>query len=310
MSLPTTKKSIFETIKLTAKSFLNSKRTTAPNEHYLESKAVIDDIKVERKGDTKRKCAIFVMVQNEKVFLPIWLKYYSKYFDGDDIFVFDHRSTDDSIEESQKTFKFRHLRLGYPFSFDHQWFQYVEENTYVKLLESYEYVLFTDVDEIIMADSNKYSGLDDYINKQKADRVRCLGYDLINVKDKEADFDSNETVLSQRKYWYRTKLYDKTLLSKIPLKLTIGNHTLSGFRQPKQDKDLLLIHLHKLDFDMCWNKNVEKAKLKWNDVDLDTERGWQNRITEMEDFKEYFYNWPKGIEIEEIPQGVRDTNLF
>ncbi len=310
MSRSVIRKNLFEFLKVKFKSLLTLRRSSVLNEHYIETKEVIDSIKVDLKGGTKKKCAIFVMTQNEEIFLPIWLKYYSKYFEGDDIFVFDHRSTDNSIEKCSQSFKFRHLRLNYPFSFDHKWFQFVEENTYVKLLESYEYVLFTDVDEILLANSEKYTGLDDYINKLQEDRVRCLGYDLINVKDKESIFNVNESVLSQRKYWYRTEMYDKTLLSKIPLKFTIGNHTLSGIRQPRQDKDLLLIHLHKLDFEMCWNKNVEKAKLQWNDVDISTERGWQNRITDLAQFEEYFYNWPKGINIQEIPNDIRETNLF
>ena len=40
--------------------------------------------------------AVFTMVYNEPVFLPIWLRYYSRFFAPDDIYVFDHQSTDGS----------------------------------------------------------------------------------------------------------------------------------------------------------------------------------------------------------------------
>ena len=290
-------------------SILTAKRVTILNKHYRETKAVIDDITVENNRGGKRKCAIFVMVQNEKIFLPIWLKYYTKFFDGDDIFVFDHRSTDGSVEECAGSYKFRTIRLDYPYSFDHKWFQFVAEYTHDKLLEFYEYVIFTDIDEILFANHEKYKGLDDYINRLKEDNVSCVGYELIHIKDKEEIFDIEKPVLAQRKYWYRTIWYDKTLIGNTPLKWVIGFHRVSR-KSPPQDKDLLLIHLHKLDFDMCWNKSLERSKLPWNKVEIKSKRGFQNRITDFEEFKEYYYNWPPQIEITEIPEDIRQTALF
>ena len=41
-----------------------------------------------------RRAAVFTIVQNEPVFLPIWERYYQRHFDRDDIFVLDHDSTD------------------------------------------------------------------------------------------------------------------------------------------------------------------------------------------------------------------------
>jgi len=289
-------------------SLLTSKKTFL-NKHYLKTKAVIDDIKVENLRGQKRKCAIFVMVQNEKIFLPIWLKYYTKFFDGDDIFVFDHRTTDGSIEECSRAYKFRAITLDYPYSFDHKWFQFVAENTHDKLLEFYEYVIFTDIDEILFANNEKYKGLDDYINKLKEDRVRCVGYELMHIKDKEDIFDIQKPVLAQRKYWHRNIWFDKTLISNTPLKWRIGFHLAFGKNAP-QDKDLLLIHLHKLDFDMCWNKSVERSKLPWKKIELKSRRGWQNRITDIEEFKEFYYRWPEIIKPTEIPECLRQTGLF
>jgi hypothetical protein len=279
------------------------------NEHYLETKRTIDAIDVKNIGNLKKKCAIFVMVQNEEIFLPLWLRYYSKYFDGDDIFVFDHRSTDSSVKDSLNSFQFQTIRLDYPYSFDHQWFQFVAENTQKKLLEFYEYVIFTDIDEILFVNSRNYNGLDDYIHKLDLEYVRCVGYDLIHMKDKEKIFKTGKPVLSQRKYWYRTILYDKTLLSRCPLNWKIGFHGVTK-ENSNQDPDLLLIHLHKLDFDMCRKKSFERSKLPWSESDVQKNWGWQNRITDFEKFTEYFYNWPSGIEITKIPRGIRKSRQF
>jgi len=278
------------------------------NEYYQETLAVIDGIQIES-GRRKRRCAIFVMVQNEKVFLPIWLKYYTKYFSGDDIYVFDHRTDDGSVEKCSALFKFRNIRLEYPFSFDHLWFRFVASSMQKKLLKYYEYVIFTDVDEILMPHPAYYSGLDDYIEKLKKKYVRCIGYELIHLNNNENSFDSRKTVLSQRSFWYRNNLYNKTLLSSKSLSWRIGFHGVLKFIS-NYDNTFLLIHLHKIDYDYCWNKSLERSKLQWTDEEIKKDRGWQNRITDKEKFDKYYYTWPEDIKIVEIPEEIRKMNVF
>ena len=43
--------------------------------------------------------AVTTMVYNEPVFLPIWLRYYSRFFAPEDIYVLDHQSTDGSTTD-------------------------------------------------------------------------------------------------------------------------------------------------------------------------------------------------------------------
>lgn len=279
------------------------------NKHYKKTRHVINNFPIKHSAGVKRKCAIFVMVQDEKLFLPIWLKYYSKYFDGDDIYILDHRTTDESVEECAGNFKFNQIYLDYPYSFDHPWFQFVARNTQKRLLNFYEYVIFTDIDEIILADIEKYSGLDEYINKLDKDYVKCKGYELIHLPDEEPPFDINKTVLSQRKYWYHNIYYDKTLLARKPLFWKIGFHQVLKTKQNRDD-DLKLIHLHKLDFDYCWNKSLERSKLNWKKSELLKRRGWQNRMTDLEKFKNYYFGWPPKKTITEIPGKLRQINPF
>jgi hypothetical protein len=278
------------------------------NEYYLETKAVIDSIQMGT-GGKKRKCAIFVMVKNEKIFLPIWLKYYSRYFPGDDIYVFDHKSDDGSVEECTTRYKFRKIRLEYPFSFDHPWFKFVAGSMQKRLLEHYEYVLFTDVDEILLPLPGLYAGLDDYINKLKKTYVRCRGFELIHLKDREDVYDSNKSVLSQREYWHKNKWFNKTLLSRRPLEWRVGFHQVSRI-MPHFDNNLMLVHLHKFDYDYCWNKSLERSKLQWADEEIKKKRGWQNRITDKDEFDNFYFKWPKRIKIVKIPEEIKRTDIF
>lgn len=278
-------------------------------DYYEETLKSIKSLPVPQNNSPKRKCAIFVMVQDEKIFLPIWLKYYSQYFNSEDIYVFDHRTTDGSVAECQNIFKFNVIKLDYPYSFDHEWFKFVANNTQKKLLESYEYVIFTDIDEILLPNKDKYTGLDDYINKIKDDYVQCLGYDLIHIEKEEPNFKVSKSVLSQRKYWYHTSWYNKILISKHTLDWAIGFHEVKNIKSIV-DEDLLLIHLHKFDFKQCWEKSFNRARLKWLPSEIIAKRGWQNRITDIDEFRDYYYGWPAEIEIVEIPEKIRKINAF
>jgi hypothetical protein len=276
---------------------------------YIDTIRSLDTMPLPPNNHGKKKCAIFVMVKNENVFLPIWLKYYSRYIDGRDVYVFDHRSTDGSVQECLKNFTFNVIRLDYPLSFDHIWFKFVADTVQKKLFDHYEYVIFTDVDEIILPDINKYRGLDDYIQKLDKNYVRCIGYELIHLPDKEKPYNTSQSILSQRRFWYYTHWYNKTLISNQPLNWEIGFHEVPD-RESNFDNDLMLIHFHKLDFELCWKTSFERARLKWPQEDIINNRGWQNRLTDVDKFRDYYEGWPEGFKIEEIPEELRKSNIF
>ncbi len=277
--------------------------------HYIDTIKSLETMPLPRGKNGKKRCAIFVMVKNENVFLPIWLKYYSRYIDGSDIYIFDHQSTDGSVQNCLSNFAFNVIRLNYPFSFDHIWFKFVAVNVQKKLLDHYEYVIFTDVDEIILPDVNKYRGLDDYIQKLNHNCVRCTGYDLIHLPQHEKSFNASESVLSQRKFMYRTDWYDKTLISNQPLNWDVGFHIVNNL-ELSCSTDLMLFHIHKLDFDLCWKKSFERARLKWPLDDIIYNRGWQNRFTDIDKFMSYYEGWPENFKIEKIPEELRKSNIF
>jgi hypothetical protein len=72
----------------------------------------------------------------------------------------------------------------------------------------------------------------------------------------------------------------------------------------------MLIHLHKLDFDLCWKTSFERARLKWPLEDIINNRGWQNRFTDIDKFKDYYEGYPEGLKIDEIPEELRKGNIF
>ncbi len=234
----------------------------------------------------KKKCCVFTFARNEKVFLPIWLRYYSKYFSGDDIYVIDHETSDGSIDVCQASYPFNVIREQ-PETWDEIWRTDTAQKMQARLLEAYDFVLFTDVDEIIIPNPRKYRDLRDYIEKFSGDYVACTGYGLFHARNEEPPLDLERPILSQRRYWYPDCYYNKPLLSRKPLQWAPGFHTASntGIRM---DRDLWLLHLHKMDFDLCWEKHQWAAQSTWSEAAIKANYGWQYRITRIKKFERFF----------------------
>jgi hypothetical protein len=64
-----------------------------------------------------KDCAVFTIVKNEKLFLPIWIKHYKKFFDDSDIYILDHESNDDST----KNLDVNVIPVYNEFTFDQNW---------------------------------------------------------------------------------------------------------------------------------------------------------------------------------------------
>lgn len=206
----------------------------------------------------KKPRAVFTIQHNEKVFLPIWLKHYSQFFDPEDIYVISHKTNPEIMEPIKAEFKFQEEKRedGDKF-FNHDFLRHTAIHKQKLLLEKYETVLFAEADEIIIA---KDGFLDKLMDNFQKDFTYCEGYEVIHKPDEEGAIDLSKPLLQQRKYWGKNHYYDKPLLSKIPLYWVIGFHTLEpdphSPEEKKKNMDLMLIHLKRMD----WNI----ARARWD----------------------------------------------
>lgn len=237
------------------------------------------------KPGMKKKFCVFTFVKNEQVFLPIWLNYYSRIFNEEDIYVIDHDSTDGSIESCEQKYRFTRIPIHWGY-YDAPWKTKQVCSFQKELLKEYEYVLYTDADEIIVPDPAKYSGLMEYIQKMKGDTIVCTGFNLIHLQEKEAPIDLDQPILKQRSYWYPDRHYNKPLISRVSLEWCPGFHWADNC--VKRDPDLWLLHLHKMDFDLCWSKHQEIAKMKWNPEHAGKGYSVQFQVNTLKDFNWYF----------------------
>ena len=231
----------------------------------------------EATGKRKRR-AVLTIVHNEPVFLPIWLGYYSRFFDPEDTYVLDHETSDGSTDRDG----FVRIPLTHE-SVDHTWMVRTIEREQRALFERYDVVLVTDVDEIV-APRPERGTLGEYIDRlDEEEFLTCYGYELIHLIDREGPFDRSKKVLDQRSYWFHNGAYSKPALTMKPSSWEPGFHAREDGRM-QLDPDLCLIHLHRMDYDICLKRHRYRRGRSWNEHDLSETWARHNLIVEDDDF--------------------------
>jgi hypothetical protein len=228
-----------------------------------------------------RRRALLTMVHNESVFLPLWLRYYSQFFAPEDIYVLDNETTDGSTDrEGFHRIPVSNARV------DHTWMVDVAERHQRELLESYELVMVTDVDEII-ALAPARGDLGSYLDRFDDEWVNCLGYELIHMHDREPPLRLDEPILDQRGWWYVNGAYDKAAIATVPMDWKPGFHGRTDNRF-HYDPDVVLFHLHRMDYELCRQRHLVRSRKPW--ANSDARLGWasHNQVT-GDDFEHWFY---------------------
>lgn len=226
----------------------------------------------------KKPFAVFTIAKDESVILPIWLKHYRQTFSDEDIYVLDHETKDGSTTNTGvNVIPIFNSEAG-----RHYWLVEQAQKFQAELLEKYEVVIYTDADEIIYSnrDGSLLDALEDFRNSDRQ-YVNVIGYESVHIMDEEKPLDLSKPIIAQRQKWSREPVYDKPLLTKIPLAYSVGFHQCQypvsyGF-------ELYMLHLHRMDYDIMLQRHVWKNK-EWNLAD-EGGLGWQNRIHEAEAVK-------------------------
>jgi hypothetical protein len=244
----------------------------------------------------KKKLAVFAPVKNEFTFSRIWFNYYSKFIPKEDIYFLDFGSDyttyHTNIIHSKKNI-LDAVELWEAIC-----------DTHRQLLEQYEWVIPTDIDEIMWHPE----GLLNYVSRLEVETVKCCGYNLIHLPDKEPPLDFDKPILSQRKYWYRdAKWYDKTIVVKKTLTWWKGLHHCK--EEPDlHDEQLILIHLHKFDYQTTIKRHEEWSDYEWSKRSVDCNWTWHYRLKGQRIIDQYWDT--KNNEIEIIPPFIRMLQPF
>lgn len=251
---------------------------------------------------SRRSRAVVTMVHNEPVFLPLWLAYYGRFFRPEELFVLDNDTTDGSTGGGG----FVRIPVHNP-EVDHSWMVDTVQGLQHELLDRVDVVLVTDVDELVVP-SPATGDLGDYLERFDEPWVNCLGYELLHQRDTEPPLRLDRPILAQRGSWFYNGGYDKAALATEPLEWRPGFHGRADFHA-NFDPDLRLVHLHRMDFDLCLERHRVRDRKPW--AARDAASGWarHNQITDEAAFARWFSEdscFPGfAIELEAIPASWR-----
>jgi hypothetical protein len=263
--------------------------------------------------------AVFTIVQDEPVFLRAWARHYRRTYGSGDTYVLHHPRVGESpdagwiadarLDVAMPGWRADDHDRGFEIfpvhrdeSFNHEWLRGTVQAFQRMLLRSYDTVLFSEVDEFVTTnpvatDMSLREWLDAF-SESREGVVRCTGYEVVHDFACEPPLDwRRRPLLAQRSLWYRSEYYSKTLLATVPLTWTEGFHTIAPasrpdtvVTQPAPRDDLLLLHLHKVDFPTALTRHRSTAARKWSPDDVAHNRGMQNRIADEGWLREWWFH--------------------
>ena len=196
------------------------------------------------------KIAAFTLVHNERFFLPLWLRYYSQV--ADVLHVFDHASTDGSVQEATRYHNFTRLEIEKKYLWKYRMNNEIVKNHFAELIRHYDWVIFSDSDEFLIPDPDVHENLRAYIETMGDYLVWSEGYNVLQGEDAALDF--SKPILEQRMFIKREPLYDKPLIFNKPLNWKVGCHGIRGSDEKNVDESLKLFHLKYVDYTACYER--------------------------------------------------------
>jgi hypothetical protein len=229
------------------------------------------------------KIAIFTIIHDEQFYFPIWLDYYRKHLKEEDIYVIDHNSS--VTPQSYAPGHYHVIKETHQGFLDHQWMRDTVTRFQNDLLMNYDVVVFAEVDEIIFY-NNKDKTLIEAIEEglMSSSYLTCFGIEPVQYIGESNDYCKDMNLVWYRKKYARAPLYDKTLISRVPLKWTLGFHECQY--PAVHTPDFLLIHLHRTFYMEYMKRKIgfmEKEKAKEN-----PNWGAQNKFQTMEEIERFY----------------------
>lgn len=228
--------------------------------------------------ETKRNFAVFTIVRNEPLFLRVWLNYYASMFPHEDVYVLDNETADGSVEEAMQLYPRVNFVKVITATIPHHAMALKKavETYQQELLERYAVVVFAESDEFLIPNEHHYVDLLDYCRQflhTPKPFVRAVGWNIVHQIDDEPPIlrTPGAKLLEHRNSMWKIPIYDKTLITKVPMSYQRGFHNFYINDQratvwPRED-DLSLLHAWRIDLDEYCNRHQARLGISKDDIE-------------------------------------------
>lgn len=203
---------------------------------------------------TRQPCAAVTMVYEDYEFLRRWVAYYDKQIGRENIYIVSHGGDPEHDRIGAGCTVINIPRDETMFHFDRRRWRFLANLT-AGLFSFYNWVVTSDVDEIVLVDPDVAAGLVEYLETTYSDMATAPGalsifcLELIHNKDLETEpIEADATILSRRRVFRPNANYSKPCLTSVPGVFTPGGHSSSHGPRVLPD-GLFLLHLHYFDHD-------------------------------------------------------------
>ena len=205
------------------------------------------------------KVAAITMVYNEAALLPVWARHYARQVGADHCYVVDHGSTEPIILPPGVNT----LRLPRSPHDDARRARFIS-GLAASLLGYYDWVLYTDVDELLLADPAEFADLQSFCGRAGADTINAIGLDIQHRPALEPPLDLVAPIGAQRGWVRFTSAMCKPVLTRTPIAWTPGFHASD---QPIAFAGLFLFHLHWADQTLGRHRLAKTRLMPWGSSD-------------------------------------------
>lgn len=143
------------------------------------------------------RVAALTMSYNEPVWAGVWARHYASALGAEHCSIIDHGSDDDSTRDLPV--RVRRLERS---ALSEAWRVAVVSEEVSCLLRQYDAVIYTDIDELLVADPQYHSGLRELAAAAVEPVLTAIGLDLQHIPDREPALDFTQPIGAQRE-WVR-----------------------------------------------------------------------------------------------------------
>ena len=191
--------------------------------------------------------AVLTVARDEADMLPRWVRYYGDQVGVENLIVFDDNSVDGGTDDLPCTV---HRIPGFPpGKFEGARMRLVS-GVAQGLLQTYDVVVFTDVDEFIVADPARHESLRHYLRARPGVPVMApLGLNLVHHTGAEGPLDPSRPLLGQRRFATFVPVMCKPAMKRVPAAWAAASHGIRTDAPYLVDPEVLMLHLKFADRD-------------------------------------------------------------
>lgn len=205
--------------------------------------------------------AAVTVVKDESVMLPLWLRHYGERLAFDHLVVLDDDSGDGSTDGIDAEV---HDLGGLPGGQDFERERIKAVNkTAARLLDTFDWVVFTDADEFLVVDPERHESFRDLLPSVRNPAVAGLGLNVVQDLEHEERLDVDRPILEQRSFAFFAETICKPSTKKRRVPWMLASHGIKSRFQVRDD--LFMLHLKFADLDRLRASAAHRRSLNATD---------------------------------------------